>query len=164
MYCPNCGKENPTQTKFCRSCGLGLDKIVQSLSEQMGETHQEMELQKKKHQVERWLTILLGTTGTIFVGFVLWGIIYKLIIVKGAGLEGFALLAIILGMVSALVLVLYKQYLINQAAKLAKQSPQLQNPVKPKSLQEPSFQPIGSVTEHTTELLVTESKGDTKEI
>ena len=30
MYCPNCGKTNSPEQRFCRSCGLGLEKIVQS--------------------------------------------------------------------------------------------------------------------------------------
>ena len=31
MYCPYCSKENPENTRFCRSCGLGLQTIYQAL-------------------------------------------------------------------------------------------------------------------------------------
>ncbi|HYL99470.1 MAG TPA: DUF3040 domain-containing protein [Blastocatellia bacterium] len=29
MYCPNCGKKNSGQEKYCRSCGLHLNVIIQ---------------------------------------------------------------------------------------------------------------------------------------
>ena len=164
MYCPNCGKENPSQTKFCRSCGLGLEKTIQSLTEQRGVAEQQRELEKRKRLVERWLTILLSGSGTILVGFILWGIIYKLIIVKGAGLQGLAFLAVILGFVAALILVIYRQTLNETSAKLARQSQLPQTEAAPKSLPETIFRPVGSVTEHTTELLVAEPRRDTKEI
>lgn len=32
MYCPDCGKENPSGQKFCRSCGLSLRPISQALA------------------------------------------------------------------------------------------------------------------------------------
>jgi zinc-ribbon domain len=32
VYCPDCGKENPSGQKFCRSCGLSLKPISQALA------------------------------------------------------------------------------------------------------------------------------------
>ena len=34
MFCPHCGKENSIEQRFCRSCGLSLEKTAQSLAEQ----------------------------------------------------------------------------------------------------------------------------------
>jgi len=32
VYCPDCGKENPSGQKFCRSCGLSLKPVSQALA------------------------------------------------------------------------------------------------------------------------------------
>lgn len=32
MYCPNCGSNNPAQTKFCRICGTGLAVVSEALT------------------------------------------------------------------------------------------------------------------------------------
>lgn len=32
MYCPNCGKENSSKQRFCRSCGLSLQAVSQALA------------------------------------------------------------------------------------------------------------------------------------
>src|ERR1700730_2292131 len=35
MYCPNCGKENSYEQRFCRSCGLSLQTIPQALANEL---------------------------------------------------------------------------------------------------------------------------------
>jgi hypothetical protein len=35
MYCPKCGKENAADQRFCRSCGLRLERISQSVVEEL---------------------------------------------------------------------------------------------------------------------------------
>jgi hypothetical protein len=32
MFCPNCGRNNPRETKFCASCGTNLEAVSQALS------------------------------------------------------------------------------------------------------------------------------------
>lgn len=32
MFCPNCGRDNPRETKFCASCGTNLEAVSQALS------------------------------------------------------------------------------------------------------------------------------------
>jgi hypothetical protein len=51
MYCPDCGAETSLDLKFCRSCGLGLEKIAQSLLEQLPTKLDE--LQARKNKLER---------------------------------------------------------------------------------------------------------------
>ena len=52
MYCPNCGNKNAEGQKFCRSCGLGLEKIAQSVSEQLP-TVTVKNLQERTEKLER---------------------------------------------------------------------------------------------------------------
>ena len=35
MYCPNCGKSNPNEQRYCRSCGLSLQAISQTLDHEL---------------------------------------------------------------------------------------------------------------------------------
>jgi hypothetical protein len=32
MFCPTCGRDNPTERKFCASCGTNLEAVSQALS------------------------------------------------------------------------------------------------------------------------------------
>lgn len=38
MYCPNCGKDNSNDERFCRSCGLSLQVIAQVLVDELSAT------------------------------------------------------------------------------------------------------------------------------
>jgi hypothetical protein len=38
MYCPNCGKGNSNEQKFCRSCGLSLQTISQVMVNELSAT------------------------------------------------------------------------------------------------------------------------------
>lgn len=53
MYCPNCGTITSSDQSYCRACGLGLEKIAQSLIEQRP-TEFEESLQQRKERIERW--------------------------------------------------------------------------------------------------------------
>lgn len=37
MHCPNCGTETSAGQKFCRACGLSLERIAQLLAELLPE-------------------------------------------------------------------------------------------------------------------------------
>lgn len=52
MYCPNCGTKTSTDQNFCRSCGLGLEKIALSLNEQLP-TKVDLTLQQRKERLEK---------------------------------------------------------------------------------------------------------------
>jgi len=163
MYCPGCGHKTSATQKFCRSCGLGLEKIVQSLAEQ-APTRLDEDLQKRKRKIERWLSIaFLG--GFIPLIMVIVGmIIYEVIILEGAILKGLLFLSIVLGPAIALLLLFYREHLRQALAK--RQTAQLtltETGITGKLLPESHFEPIPSITERTTELLAAERKDSAEE-
>ena len=62
MYCPNCGTTISSDQSFCRACGLGLEKIAQSLIEQRPNEFAES-LQQRKERIERWGVAALSVFG-----------------------------------------------------------------------------------------------------
>jgi len=75
MYCPNCGKENPEEPRFCRACGLGLQTISQVLVNELSATKSDdSSLEIVEPEQKRWrnpllygfLMLLLGMAIVIF--------------------------------------------------------------------------------------------------
>src|SRR6185503_9365280 len=94
MFCPDCGKENSPEQKFCRSCGLSLEKVAESVAEQRPATELNTHFKNRQRQIERLLSVIIGSMFTLFVGAVLWSVIYKIIILKGDVLEGIFFLSL----------------------------------------------------------------------
>jgi hypothetical protein len=163
MYCPNCGKTNSTEQKFCRSCGLSMEKVVQSLAEQLLIADLDKNLIERRRKLERWIKTIAGATIAILVGSVMWGIIYGLIIVKGEVLTGLVFLSFIIGLILFALLMLYRESLLKASGKGQPQPPALPHTGDTaKLLSEPQLEPIPSITERTTELPTVENKGNTK--
>lgn len=117
MYCPSCGKATSSELKFCRACGLSLEKVARSLAEQLPAADLDKNLRRRQGQIERWLSILLGSAFGIFVIAVIWTLIYKLIIVKGDVLTGVIFLGLFIALVVALLLVVYRESLLEASTK-----------------------------------------------
>ncbi len=162
MYCPNCGKTNSTEQKFCRSCGLSLDKIAQSVVEQLPAKEHSQRLQSRQQQVELWLTIILGGTFSIFVGAIIWMIIYKIIIVKGEILGGLILIGVLLGLIVSFLLVIYRESLLEARTKRNSQATLPEAEITDRTLSESRLETLPSVTERTTELLTVENRERSK--
>ena len=159
MYCPNCGKTNSAEQKFCRACGLSLDKVVQSLAEQLPPGQLNRNLQERQRTVELWLTIAGGGAISIFVAGTLWAVVYKIIIIKGEVVQGLAFLGFILLIVLFGLLAIYRDSLLKSGKRqLSEPSPPLV-PDTGKLLSESRLEPIPSITEHTTELLIKDKGG-----
>ncbi len=162
MYCPNCGKTNSTEQKFCRSCGLSLDKIAQSVVEQLPAKEHSERLQNRQRQVELWLTIILGGTFSIFVGAIIWMSIYKIIIGKGEILGGLIFIGVLLGLIVSFLLVIYRESLREAQTKRNSQATLPEAEITDRALPESRLETLPSVTERTTELLTVENRERSK--
>lgn len=166
MYCPNCGKENSTNQKFCRACGLNLERTADALLEQMpdgkGFTHTQI---SKTFEIIGKIGMggLVGG-GAVAVVLLIW-LVFKKMIESGQTdkiIFGLFLIAIIIFAVLSLAYVIYQEYLKDIAKKgNPVMQPQFEKVNTAKLLQEKPFEPIPSVTENTTNLLFTELKTKT---
>jgi hypothetical protein len=166
MYCPNCGNKNSAGQKFCRSCGLGLEKIVQSLTEQLP-TKLGASLQERKEKLERMGVAALSVFGVGVLSLILYSVFYKLMLTQGKVLAGLALLALIVilgcGLLSAILFAKANE------VKEASAKRQLKEPIELSPgegmrglLPEAHPEPMFSVAERTTELLSAEKKSNAK--
>lgn len=174
MFCPNCGADSTADQKFCRGCGLKLEKVSLVLAEQLpagslAESSPEeiARLLKSKRRVER-LLVGIGLTGAaVFVGAIIWTLVFTIIIGKGAVLQGSIALGFILAGVVALALVCYRESVVNSLARrgVSEEKPTLPAAAPTANLlPEPRATPLGSVTDRTTELLEVERKRNTQEV
>jgi uncharacterized membrane protein YvbJ len=166
MYCPNCGTKISLDQKFCRSCGLGLEKIAQSLTEQH-HTRLDESLQERKNRLERLGVTALSIFGVGVLGLFLYMVGYKLMLAQGKILAALGLLALIVilgcGLLSVILFAKAKE--VEKAAtkrrlQQSKEMPEAEATAK--LLPESYLEPAPSVTERTTELLFAEKKSGAK--
>jgi ribosomal protein L37E len=118
MFCPNCGKANSTDQKFCRSCGFNLAETTRSVVQQRPAGESGYHLNTRKELVEKMLLSILGVGLAGGVAILIWGIITSIILDKGQLLGGLLGIALVLAAAVTLVLVVYRQVLIDKAAKV----------------------------------------------
>lgn len=162
MFCPNCGANNSTEQKFCRSCGLNLEQTALSLLEQVPSAESAAIL-KKERALEKFgniaftglgAAILLGVIGLLYV------ILTKMVLAGSNPLAGALLMVVIVFAALALVYVFMNESLKERKSKL---SPELLKELEDKRttgnlLREGDFEPVPSVTERTTDLLYSGKK------
>ena len=162
MFCPNCGANNSTEQKFCRACGLNLEKSAESLLEQIP-TAQSASLLKHEKLIERFGNFALGGLGVVvlFGGTILIYTVVKKFLVNGTDIYlAILLIAFIIFALMSLIFVIFNESLKEKKAKI---NPIIKNELDEKKdaaklLEEKSFEPIPSVTENSTELLYTKNK------
>ena len=163
MFCPNCGSKNSTQQKFCRSCGLSLEKSAQSLVEQIP-AKIDQSLERRKEKLERFGFIALCCVGVVGGAALFYMIIFNMMLAQGKILGGLAFMTIIICGLSAVFFFNYANYLKETAVKNRLQPPEemreYETPAK--LLNDSYLEPIPSVTERTTELLYEEREKDNK--
>ena len=148
MYCPNCGNKNAEGQNFCRSCGLGLEKIAQSLTEQLP-TVAVKSLQERKERLERLGVASLSVFGLGIFGFLLYSIFFKLLLTQGPLVASLAVLGAIIFIGSGLISVIL--FAKAKELKEAASKRQLDSPTR--ELLESHQQPAFSIADRTTNLL-----------
>ena len=163
MHCPSCGAEAQLTQKFCRSCGLGLEKVPQLVAEQLSGSEDILtgEAAEKLHQRQRKIEQLLAKAGIGFIAFVgvsfLTGLIYLMVAGSLPLVPGILLLILLLGGMVAGSLAVYSENLKKKlsAVNLPKSGPLPEREFEPRL--DAYHKPFVSVTERTTNLL---EKGD----
>lgn len=163
MFCPNCGNQTSTEQKFCRACGLGLEKIAQSLGEQMP-ARMDQSLLARKERLEKLGVGALSVFGLGVLGFLLYAVGQKLL-AQGSLLAVLAMVGLVImlgcGLLSAILFARAKE-LGEQASKRQPQPNEIETSGSTRELlSEGRFEPVPTVTDRTTELLFAE-KRDTK--
>jgi zinc ribbon protein len=165
MFCPNCGNKNSVEQKFCRSCGLGLQKIAESIREQLP-TRLDASLQQKKERFEKLGVAALSVFGVGVAIPVLYGIFYKMMYTQGRVMAGLGLLAllVVLGCGLLSVILFAKASEVKEAPANQPEPANLETRTNTRELlgevQPPT--PLSSVTDRTTELLLTSKTSPTK--
>ena len=161
MYCPNCGNKNAEGQNFCRSCGLGLEKIAESLTEQLP-TVAVRSLQERREKLERLGVASLSVFGLGIFGFLLYNLFIKLIPAYGPLVAILAVLAAIIFIGSGLasVILFAKANELKEAAAKRPLGPSSEPTGK---LLESPQQPVFSITDRTTNLLPVDAKKNTSD-
>ncbi|HET8781965.1 MAG TPA: zinc ribbon domain-containing protein [Pyrinomonadaceae bacterium] len=163
MFCPNCGAKTSIEQKFCRACGLGLEKIALSLTEQLPEQKDDVGVVSEKERLERWGMAALSVFGVGILGLLLFFIVYKMMFVQGKLLNGLALLGMMImgacGLIAVLLFAKAKEVEESAGKRRIqqKQADAIPTPTK-ELLTEGHLEPVPSVTDRTTDLLYAEKK------
>jgi len=162
MFCPNCGANNSTEQKFCRSCGLNLEQTALSLLEQIPSA-ESAGLLKRQKNLEKFGNIAFGGFGIVLliaVSAIIYLIFTKVILSGNSVFGGILLIAFIVFAILTLTYVAFNEDL---KERMQKTNPSLNNELAEKRdtaklLEEKLFEPVSSVTENSTELLYTKNK------
>jgi hypothetical protein len=157
MFCPNCGQENQADQKFCRSCGLKLDAVLQVVADQFP-SEEYAALLRRKRKFERLGLGALSIAGLIGLMLLLFTVgLYKLIVFGPEVLFGLSIVAVIFFLLLSVVLIGYPKLFM----RFEKVDPQLAPldestsiQTTGKLLEDRPFEPVPSVTENTTDLLL----------
>lgn len=161
MYCPNCGNKNSVDQRFCRSCGFGLEKVAQSLSDQVP-TKTSLSLAKRKERLERLGMAALSIFGLGILSFIGYSLFYKLMISQGKVLAALGALALIIvigsGLLSAILFAKANEVKELPAREIKPDDLTTERSTKELSAGQPA--PPFSVTDRTTNLLPVQNEKD----
>jgi hypothetical protein len=166
MYCPNCGNKSSTEQKFCRSCGLGLEKVTETLAAQLPMKSGE-NLLEQKNRLEQWGVAALSVFGLGVLVLFVYGIGYKLMLSQGKVWGGLALLGLLVmlscGLLSVYLFARAKEVEQGKINRRIIQTDELnQHEMTTELMAAGGLEHIHSVTERTTELLPVEKPSASK--
>ncbi|HEV8486477.1 MAG TPA: zinc ribbon domain-containing protein [Blastocatellia bacterium] len=109
MHCPSCGTEASTDQKFCRLCGLSLDRFAQLLAEELPSgvdpaTAAAIDKDQRPERMAKvglWGITVLAIGGGALVALIAYKIVATFIIEQGEIFVGVALLLVLLGVAMA---------------------------------------------------------------
>ena len=157
MFCPNCGGDNRSEQNYCRSCGLKLDAISRNVAEQFPSVEY-AKLQRRKERFEKLGLGSLVVVGAIAVGMIFAKAAYYKLILFGpevllwSAFGAFALFALLAVFFFNYPKLFMKFEKINPRLTPDKSIEDVSVPTN-KLIDDRPFEPVGSVTEHSTELL-----------
>jgi hypothetical protein len=151
MHCPNCGVEASAKQKFCRGCGLSLDRFAQLLAELLpdGEDENVARARRRLRLLERALKIAGWTTGSALgILFTILGVLTMTLTHVGAGI---ILLLFGIGFIATMLVVSYQSSLNKKVSGSFPSQPTLPSAeTTNKLLSEDQSRIAVSVTEQTT--------------
>jgi hypothetical protein len=166
MHCPRCGANATVGQQFCRSCGLNLEKVVELLGDELSvepssSNEERARLRERQRKFEQWGGIA-GLVTFLLILLTLIVVVFSQMILKQSALVIPGLLLILLA-IGAAAMGLFQTYSKSLMAKLA-------NPPRPRPLDVPGSnetrkleehrEPVPTVTDRTTELLVPAKAAD----
>jgi hypothetical protein len=151
MHCPNCGTEASARQKFCRACGLSLDRFAQLLAELLpdGEDENVARARRRLRQLEKAVKIAGWTIGSALgIMFVYLG---ARILIRRHDSDGILPLLCGVGIFAAMFLISYGSSLKKKVSGRFPSQPKLPSAeTTNKLLTEHEAQIAMSVTEQTT--------------
>ncbi|HEX8399338.1 MAG TPA: zinc ribbon domain-containing protein [Pyrinomonadaceae bacterium] len=168
MFCPNCGTRNSSEQKFCRSCGLNLEKSIESLLEQLP-TAESANLLKQTKLLEKYGNFAFGGFATVLllgISILVFTIFNKMVLSGENVIFGLLLLSFIIFAVLTLTYVFLNESLKEKKAKAKPVfNRELEKKNTAKLLEDKPFEIVPtSVTEGTTDLFYVEKRKITDEL
>lgn len=164
MFCPSCGANNSTEQKFCRTCGMNLETVSETLLSQFPNA-QHATLQKQEKMLEWFGNYVFGgfaiVVGLGAIGLIV-GVIVTMVLSGKDPLTGI-LLAVFLTFASlALSYVVMNEFLKDKRKKLQAGSSSevllAASSDTGRLLETGESEPIPSVVDDTTSLLHVEAR------
>ena len=151
MHCPNCGAESSARQKFCRACGLSLERFAQLLAELLpdGEDENVARARRRLRQLEKAAKIAGWTAGSaVGIVFAILGILTMIVSDIGPGI---VLLMFGVGIIVTMLVLIYQSSLNKQVSGRFPSQPTLPSAeTTNKLLPEDQSRIAMSVTEQTT--------------